>query len=498
MPERSVLFWTTLMNVDEDEDTRRRLWNGYVGWKLPPEVTDTIKAPDGGWPNLTDDEKARLDDLAERSGGHPEYDDLAPAYIDFANHPFQTAADFSGLVLLRADFGGASFANTAHFTHAVFVEESRFDDVEFLDRADFRASAFDGVASFRNARFVGDVNMEQARFDQHSNFANAAFRGYTDFIRTLFRGAATFSEATFEIADFSGARFQGDVRFTGAQFARVVTIKESVFARAANFSSAKFENGVDLTGAEFKATTDFGNVTFRDVPIMFNTKLHDDTDFAGVRWQEAEAGYWSGNNVDRTDDAIRAWERLELIMSTLEKPHERHQFYRLKMRARRKSSTSFGRARWLMVILNWLFEKSSDYGWGSVRAFLIWFLHWFISSMILFVNASVGNPGDPSFRQYLHNLITSPSGFIDEHRDIFLHALAVGFSNAHAILGLQSADGYLEKSRTSLQAAGGYCMLSGEPATLCLLTFMGSFQAVVGPISLFLVLLTMRNRFRLA
>lgn len=486
------------MGVDEKEAIRGKLWNGYLGWKLPREIQDTISAPGGAWPDLTDDEKTRLDELADGSGGHPQYDANAPFYMDFANYTFESAADFSGLVLLRADFSGASFAQPAQFTDAVFVEETRFDCVKFLARTNFRRSVFGGEASFREAKFMGDVNMEQARFEQHSSFANAAFYGNADFNRGCFRGASTFSQAKFGIADFSGAKFHGDVSFTGAQFERAVTIKGSVFARSTDFSSAQFENGVDLTDSEFKATTNFGSTTFRDVPIMFNTKLHDDTDFAGVRWQDAEVGYGSRHNIHRADDAIRAWERLELIMSTLEKPHERHQFYRRKMRARRKSSTSFGAARWLMVSLNWLFEKTSDYGWGSVRALVIWFLHWFISSIILFFNASVGNPCDPALWRFLYTLITSPDGFIYEHGEIFLHALAVGFSNAHTILGLHAAGGYLETSRKSLQDAGGYCILDGENATLCLSNILGSFEAVVGPILLFLVLLTMRNRFRLA
>ena len=71
--------------------------------------------------------------------------------------------------------------------------------------------------------------------------------------------------------------------------------------------------------------------------------LHEDTDFGRIDWEKAE------NTNVRIDYAIRAWERLELIMSKLEKPLDRHQFFKLKMRARRRKDG------WFLKILNCLY-----------------------------------------------------------------------------------------------------------------------------------------------
>ena len=74
------------------------------------------------------------------------------------------------------------------------------------------------------------------------------------------------------------------------------------------------ERRVDFTNAEFRAKTSFHGAIFGDVPAFFDAKLHEDTDFGRVEWAKSEThDMW-------LDYSIRAWERLELIMSRLEKP----------------------------------------------------------------------------------------------------------------------------------------------------------------------------------
>lgn len=66
-----------------------------------------------------------------------------------------------------------------------------------------------------------------------------------------------------------------------------------------------------------------------EAPAFFSTTLHEDTDFSRVDWKKADT-----HNIP-VDYAIRAWERLELIMSKVEKPLDRQLFFRFKMRAKR-------------------------------------------------------------------------------------------------------------------------------------------------------------------
>ena len=68
-----------------------------------------------------------------------------------------------------------------------------------------------------------------------------------------------------------------------------------------------------------------------------------------------------------------------------------------------------------------------------------------------------------------------------------LPAIATSFSNAHAFLGLTSENGYLEAYRDVTEASLDQWVMQ----------LVGTGQAVLGPILLFLLLLTLRNRFRL-
>ena len=69
-------------------------------------------------------------------------------------------------------------------------------------------------------------------------------------------------------------------------------------------------------------------------------------------------------------------------MSKLEKPLDRHLFFRFKMRAKRRTDGPFLR------MLNWLFDKIADYGWGVGRTFAWWFGLWAVSGLVLFANTS--------------------------------------------------------------------------------------------------------------
>ena len=214
---------------------------------------------------------------------------------------------------------------------------------------------------------------------------------------------------------------------------------------------------MDFSGATFAARASFHKATFGSAPAFFDTELHEDTDFGGVDWETGR-----GTRV-RPGYAVRAWERLELIMSQLEKPIDRHRFFRLKMRYLRRTDGP------LLRLLNRSFELTCDYGWGVQRAFGWWIVHWVAFGLVAFVSASSQMP-------------------VRNWGELAGAAFGIGFANAHAFLGLAKEGGYLEESRRLLENNDVWELLS----------VAGTVQAVLGPVLLFLVLLTLRNRFRLA
>ncbi len=371
--------------------------------------------------------------------------------MDFSGHVFSGGTDFSQLILVHATFRDAQFK----------------DDVSFSDETRFYAKS-----RFDNVRFESTVLFDRTQFEAPACFHGSRFKGGATFIGVTFMGGASFTDATFESnvmfndSKFEERYFSGGITiscladFRSTTFEAAVSFREVLFGNDASAYSRRLwpERRADFSDAQFKSSADFRGAAFGGVPAFFGTRLHEDTDFGRVNWDAAETKHIPA------DYAIRAWERLELMMSKLEKPLDRHLFYRLKMRARRRVDGKF------MWVANWLFETLADYGWGVGRAFCWWLLHWTVSGLILLVNVY---PEDTA---------------IDRWR-LCLAALGTGFSNAHAFLRLSARGGYLEHGRR---------LLEDNHASNVLTMVVGTTEAVLGPILLFLLLLTIRNRFRLA
>ena len=458
MANKHTEFWLALLNLGKDADHRVRLWNGYLGWKLPPKIKGEIEprggwpqlivdAPDGGWPELTGEDEETIEILAEAHGGHPEF---KHDYMDLSGHMFPDKVDFSELILVLSNFCGVQFEGEVSSSDRTrFYGQTFFDEVTFKSNVHFYKTQFDAPVSF-----------DRSRFKSGATFIGMEFMGGASFRDVLFESIIMFNDSRFEERYYSGGVIPLILAdFTNAKFMARASFREALFGNDDSAYSRRGwpERRADFTNAEFMAATDFRKVVFGGAPAFFNTTLHEDTDFGGIDWKKAETVHIP------VDYAIRAWERLELIMSKIEKPLDRHQFFRLKMRARRRTDGLFLR------VVNWLFDSIADYGWGVGRAFAWWIGHWTVSGLVLFAN-------------------TCSAAATTEWWKLALAALATGFANAHAFLLLASPGGYLAAGRKLLE----------ENDEWSLLTVIGTAETVLGPIFLFFLLLTLRNRFRLA
>ena len=503
MPNSSnhMQFWLALLAYRVDTEQRSRIWNGYLAWKLPGSLLHEIRNV-GNPPfnqfalgqrlQLTEEEKNSLDALADSYGGHPLFSDplskIPTPYMDFSGHSFDVDVCFSGRILINASFKGTKFNALADFRNATFVGTSHFEDASFERRCRFDGVAFENTVYFKNATFRETTVFDRTEFKVAAYFDACKFISVPDLKgRPLggvgFRGASFSSDANFEEAiwsigsNFEVATFRGLANFKSTSFEGKADFQRVQFERAADFSFAEFERESNFNDASFKSTTHFRSTSFLEPPKFFETDLHEDTDFDRVDWHRAEASYtvsWWSKYVSRRKDreiesdvvdassAIQAWDRLALVMSKLEKLSERHNFYRLRMRAQRK------RDGWgVLSLSNWLFDVLSDYGWSIRRALIWWSLHFTAVGLLLFSQTC---PQDEGWGA------------------IFGDSLLVSFSNAHAFLGLVSDGGYLYGSRLRVAAA---------IQDIFVLNAVGMVQTVTGPILLFLLLLTLRNRFRL-
>ena len=327
-------------------------------------------------------------------------------------------------------------------------------------------------SEFKVAAYFDDSNFSPILDTQGCSLGGVGFR------QSIFTEELSFEGTEWRVqAHFEGAKFQGKANFKNCEFVEGAHFQRTTFDRIADFSSTEFRREVRFHDASFKSTTYFLKSIFLQPPKFFGTNLHEDTDFSGINWRIAESGYaiswWSKiksrlsrdsikSDVVDASSAIQAWDRLALIMSKLEKMPERHEFYRLRMRAQRKRD-SWG----ILSFSNWLFDVLCDYGWSVKRALLWWILHIIGVALLIFSHAKA---------------MGQTSG------ELFLDSLSVSFSNAHAFFGLASEGGYLYAARQRLE---------GSILDASMLSIAGTIQTVIGPILLFLLLLTLRNRFRL-
>ena len=151
---------------------------------------------------------------------------------------------------------------------------------------------------------------------------------------------------------------------------------------------------------------------------------------------------------------MRRYDRLALVMSTLKQPDNEHRFFRLSMQAKEVRDGEGISTR--LSRLYGLFR----YGWGLEYALKLWVFHILLGAGCL----SVVPPCTMSYPL---------SGFT---------ALAISFSNSLPFLGLQR--GPAKNAYASFDTLTGFNILGG-------------IQSVIGPILLFFLLLTIRNRFRL-
>lgn len=501
-------FWLSLLDYPSNPSERTRIWNAYVMSKLPGELQHRIR--NFGSPPLNEFENnarlglkamevLQLEDFAQEHGGHPEFtfgkDGRLTGYMNFSDHTFSEEVCFAGRILVGATFCRTRFNKLADFRDVVFANVTDFEGVLFANRSRFDDAAFENTVYFRRAAF-----METTVFDR-STFKVAAYFDYSKFLPiqgpkgSLFGGVGfrnsnfteevQFQGATFGVrTHFEGAKLKGRADFTAARFEEYAEFQRAEFDNMTNFSSAKFRKEVRFHDAIFRSTTDFHNAEFLQPPKFFGTDLHEDTSFHGISWRRAErcyaASWWSrmssiwskvasrsseqntGSDTVDAGSAIQAWDRLALMMSKLEKLPERHEFYRLRMRAQRRRD-GLG----VLALMNWLFDVLCDYGWSVRRALFWWFLHLVGVGLFIFTHA---NHSDSNIVRVL------------------LDSLAVSFSNAHVFFGLTSKGGYLYEARQRL---------AGLIEDASVLSILGTIQTVVGPILLFLLLLTLRNRFRL-
>ena len=399
-------------------------------------------------PTLRPDE---IEQIREDIPGLPQE---RPEAISLSGLNFAAAVNFQDFYFpVSVDFSISRFGGNARFTGSTFAEEAHFKESRFAGIASFTGSTFEEEADFTGSRFAGIASFTGSTFEEEADFTGSRFAINARFTRIRFARNADFTGSRFGgNAIFTRSRFAGNADFTGSRFAGLADFKKSIFRGDAIFTGRTFTGDADFSNSKYEGKTSFQNVTFTRAPLFFETTLHEDTDWTRIKWPDKP------EDKEDATEYVRRYERLALIMSTLKQPDNEHQFFRLSMRAKEV------RDGWGINIISTfssrLYGLFFRYGWGFERALGLWVAHLVLGAVYL--------------RGMALWQMSQPLSW--------LKAVAISFSNSLPFLGLQR--GPAKSAYACFDTLTGFNML-------------WTIQSLSGPILLFFLLLTIRNRFRL-
>lgn len=209
-------------------------------------------------PDEAKDKELFLSTFEEEVSRQADASAAEPATLDLAEFVFPVELDLRPIV---AELGFERIvAPDARFESGVHLV-----GLELAQGADFRRAVFAGPADFMNVRFAGQADFLNAKFEAGAHFDDAEF-GEAIFAGTVFSKPADFVRTSFKRVDFTEADL-GDVYFSDVDLPRYTKFWRS-----------------KLAGAEFRG----GSV----VGALFNGSVGlEQCRFSHVRWHKRR-GRW--------------------------------------------------------------------------------------------------------------------------------------------------------------------------------------------------------------
>jgi len=367
----------------------------------------------------------------------------------FNGATFEGEAKFNGVAFEGvAGFSSVTFEGRAGFIGVAFVSDARFNGVTFEEDAEFLKSTFKEDAEFFSATFEGRAGFEGVTFEENATFLGATFKGGAEFRRATFKG----------VVEFGGATFDGGAEFGSVCFEKPTRFSHARFNTETSFNSAQIKQAFDLSGARFKEVPDFRQAHCEEAPLLDDVLINSTT----IKQRKSS---------DKPNFAVttnyRALKRLAI--QGHDHKHE-VEFFAEELKSRRLMVYTPRDPNWW---LSFLFDELSDYGRSIVRPLMYWLGVVMLSAVHYIAMATPLAP------------------------DRTTECLAGAGSQVNTAYQLAFAKGLLVPGladRTIVTQA--YDCLFGDiiPGSA---TVVASIQTLLSAILLFLLLLGIRNRFKL-
>jgi hypothetical protein len=310
-----------------------------------------------------------------------------------------------------------------------------FSGTEFKERLNLMTFEFPKFAKFANSRFNRGLILQAAKFDSDAIFSNAKFFEHADFGMVEFTEQVIFYQSDFYTDGLLSDDDDGDVV--------CVRFDKAIFKGLCTFMDASFHRSSSFNNCQFVGPCNLSKAKFeKNYPVIESAVFHQKTTLS------AKKEYWpSPQNCEQNPEEAKA--TCEILREQMEAQglHEQaHFFFRREMHFARKTG-SFWQA-----IPNWLFYVVSDYGYSILLPF-VWLYNFWMGGALIYLQ------------------FTELTKF---------KSLGLSVSNLLQIAGLQRVywPNVIE------------CLPWG-------LKFLGGLQTLLAIPFLFLLLLGLRNRFRL-
>ncbi len=333
-----------------------------------------------------------------------------------------------------------------------------------------------------NPEIIQKIYFANLIFNEEVNFSNFIFPLPVDFTDTDFKKIAHFNKAFFYQATFIRTRFFDIASFLEIQTLIEINFNDAVFYNIAHFINSKFKGVANFSRVTFSSRVFFNSVIFEQMAYFINTRFEVHTPnfynakiSADLIW-ECDVNYWpqtEKHEMDETDAYRRvrikqnrnAYENLVSQMNKLDKYHDGHFFYRQETRCRQQFEKNY-----FTYCSYWLYEKFADYGYGVESAVAVWFWHMVLGAQAIAIMAFI-NAWWASWK----------GGAWETTKSVFC-SIPISIANSHSFL-------FFNKGPLS----GCYKYFTGNN----FFNTVWLFQIILGVIFLFLLLLTLRTRFRL-
>ncbi|PTR09408.1 hypothetical protein C8R32_10324 [Nitrosospira sp. Nsp5] len=346
----------------------------------------------------------------------------------------------------------------------------------------------DSHVNFRGHVFE-DVTFDGFVFPGYTDFFNAKFSKGVDFNNALFKAKVVFTRATFmDFTDFSNSTFMKAVEFSLAVFEGPISFQHIFFHGYASFVSVQGKSLFLMTSVKFQTLPYFLQAQFHEAPILEDLRF-----FMGSKivHEEGEAVLW------------RALKRLAIQAHN----HEAEQFYFAEEIKSYRGTTDailpdtdnllVNKPLWPGGGRYWaglFYEVFSDFGRSIIRP-LIWWIVVMVAAATYYNASSANIDRVSSYNQSTANA-TAPSarGNIafqvdDCHKEKAAVYLAIHNGLVFSGLGQSKK---LDKS---------YACLYGDekngPVMPDAAVYVGLIQTLLSAIFIFLLLLAVRNLFRI-